>query len=85
MTGMGVGRYFICWSGKSPEEVTFQVELKPEWVVGPGCERAWGRGPRWDELGTIWGWKEGQQSTASMLRAGRVVGKAEEGRALPSW
>lgn len=45
---VGAGRHFIS-SQKSFEEVTFQAELKPEWVVIPGSDRALGRGPRWDE------------------------------------
>lgn len=35
-----------------------------------------------DELGTVQGWTEGQQSMAAMLRAGESGGKPEEGRAL---
>ena len=36
-------------SQKSSEEVTFQVELKPERAVIPGSGRTLGKGPRWDE------------------------------------
>lgn len=43
---------YLCRSGKSSEEVTFQVELKPEWLVIPGGKRAQGKGPRKNELGT---------------------------------